>query len=307
MDKLFVFENLKEHDPKTGLELSNFFKQNFKERLLVEYKWVNSKAEFISALESVEKLIEGDEKNIFISLEFHGAEDKIEINCETSQYESVSWMDICPLLRKINIKCLMSLNVLASACYGAYLAKTIHMDNCAPFYRLIGPNGTYDCDRILKANETYIKEILNEESLTISSEENSKYLEIYQKSNFLVKYEFLDAAELFKKVFQRYVSDSLSQRGLLKSLKDAKRTLISCGLISGKGTGYFVDFFVRNKLSTEYSENYFYRKQADFLLIKDGFDYGKIDYSFDDLWDDSLLKVYMQNHEKCLKFFCDNM
>src|SRR5574344_2470222 len=181
IDKLFVFENLRNTERKTGHELSEYFEKKFGERLNIKYLSVKSKDAFFCGLKNICDCIDGGEKNIFVSLEFHGNQESISINCDTPQCEDVGWNEICPLLREINKKCKMSLNVLASTCFGAYLSMTIHMDQCAPLYRLIGPNGTYDWDRIFEANKAYISEVLDDKNLTIASENEDKYLTIYQQ------------------------------------------------------------------------------------------------------------------------------
>ena len=96
---------------------------------------VNSKLEFLGALETIRRAEVMQLANPVIHLEMHGNENGLEIN----NSEIVSWQELQFFLLQLNGICGNNLFVTMATCKGGYIHKTINPSMWTPFWGFVGP------------------------------------------------------------------------------------------------------------------------------------------------------------------------
>lgn len=129
---VILFESLDDHDKKTGLNLYNTtlkYKTFQEENLHLEYYDINSKKDFIEHLNSIVDEAIANNYFYFFHFEIHGYNGGITLK----NSETVSWEDILPILRKLNIHYHNYLGIYLAVCEGASLIKFLNPLERSPF------------------------------------------------------------------------------------------------------------------------------------------------------------------------------
>lgn len=133
---LIIIESLPDGDSKTGYELYNstILYKTFKDpNLSRDYYDINNRNDFFWLLK---KLIQRAviENNFFmLHFEMHGYEDGVELKNQ----ERISWAEIIPYFREINVHFHNFLAIYLAVCRGASLLKYVNPIERAPFRALI--------------------------------------------------------------------------------------------------------------------------------------------------------------------------
>lgn len=135
-----IFESLYEEDAKTGTELKDGllkYKTFQIEEMEIELYTISTKSELIEILQNIIERIKNEFFFPILHFEIHGYEDGI---C-TNSGECISWREIIPFFREINILLKNLLLVVLGVCKGVSIIKYIGTDTRAPFKAIIGSAG----------------------------------------------------------------------------------------------------------------------------------------------------------------------
>ena len=177
---ILLFESLNDSEPKTGKILSEEilrYKQ-FEEKVLsVEYFDINNKSEFISHLSS--KVDEAISHNhyYFVHFEIHGFNGGIELK----NNEKISWKEIFPFLRKLNLHYKNYLILYLGVCKGASLIQFIDPSERAPFRSIVASAHNIKSHDLLIGFEAFYTKFFFSFDIPLSLEEFNKTIK-HQKS-----------------------------------------------------------------------------------------------------------------------------
>lgn len=134
---IIIIESLRPTDIKAGSILhQNTIKSiTAKEKSLTsELHVISTKKELFELLEQLKK--EAYEENHFFTLHFqvHGDDGRIQL----SSYEIISWKELFPVFREINIRFNNLLSIQLSTCFGASIIQFIDPNKRAPFRAIVG-------------------------------------------------------------------------------------------------------------------------------------------------------------------------
>jgi hypothetical protein len=178
---IVIFESLQK--TKTGHELhSTTLKYNlFGKPFLSEYFDVDNKADFLLFLNKV--LTKAKEQHIlfFLHFEMHGFEGGMKLK----NNENVSWNEILPILRNLNIVYKNKLGISLAVCHGASLLKSIDVFGRSPFrYVVTSHRELNEYDLTIGFEQFYIHfvntfsviEAVKKYNLTITDKLNELYI-----------------------------------------------------------------------------------------------------------------------------------
>jgi hypothetical protein len=150
-----IFESLLQ--TKTGLELhSTTIKYNlFDKPFFNLYFDIEDKTSFLISLNEILKQAKEQYVFFFLHFEMHGYEGGVQLKNK----EYVSWNEILPILREINIIYRNKLGISMAVCHGASLLKSIDVLDRSPFRFIVSSHRK-----------------LNEYDLTIGFEQFFSYL-----------------------------------------------------------------------------------------------------------------------------------
>lgn len=208
-----IFESLSQ--TKTGFELhSTTIKYNlFGKPFLSQYFDIEDKADFIMNLNGV--LMQAKEENIFffLHLEMHGYEGGVKLKNE----EYVSWGEILPILREINIFYKNKLGISMAVCHGASLLKSIDIFGRSPFRFIVTSHrelNEYDLTIGFEQFFSYLTrdfrfiEAINKYNQTINDPINELYIITSEFClNTLVKLERDEKQNMFNLITNHFSSD----------------------------------------------------------------------------------------------------
>ncbi len=164
-NKISIIESLRDCDRKTGEELSfdlDYLDEFKKKDILIEYVQVSNKDELISHINYLEK--DAQENGIFpiLQIEAHGVDDKENLQLKSG---TISWLELEPVFRNLNIASKCNLLVVMATCYGSYVNCQISMLDRAPFWGLIGTPDTIMPEQILNSMTRFYSSLNNGEDI----------------------------------------------------------------------------------------------------------------------------------------------
>lgn len=138
--KIWVIQCLLEDDEKTGHCLYQKVLLPLKEEhpeLEIEFIEVQTREAFLDALERIRQRVEQTLAVPVIHLETHGRKDRFDL----SHSEHITYAELMPKLREINVLAQNSLILVSAACKGGHFARVLCSDlrRPAPIGAIYGP------------------------------------------------------------------------------------------------------------------------------------------------------------------------
>lgn len=218
-NKLYVIESLQIGDKLTGTELYNDlikwkeFEHNGK--LKTQLVSIENKITFFNLLDSIKK--ECVELKCFpmIHLEIHGSKDHSGLVLKSK--ELVTWNEIYESLIEINSIIGNNLFLTLAVCHGGYLMQLIKPDKPAPFWGFIGSFDTIGVNDLMIRYYEFYKEFFDSLNLNLA---------FYKLSNsnptIPSTYKFISSEETFKNVYNNYLKENTSEKGIEERIKQVK-------------------------------------------------------------------------------------
>lgn len=140
--KVYIIESLSNKDKRTGEDLKDNLRQIWYDQGLLsdfecQYNYVHDVAEFMCAIDEIEKQVEANNKLPILQIECHGSSDGLQL--ESS--EMVIWKDLFSYIRPVNIASYNLLLLNLSMCNGETVIRYIDPTQRAPFRAVTGPIG----------------------------------------------------------------------------------------------------------------------------------------------------------------------
>ncbi|MGL1959282.1 MAG: hypothetical protein OCD00_18465 [Colwellia sp.] len=190
--KISIVESLGD-EKKTGRLLADdlaILEIKYGRSIPIEFVEISHKQDLISHLEDLIKDAQSSGLTPLLHIETHGSDDKSGLILSSGDY--VSWAELEPLFRKLNIATKCNLMVVMAACFGAYANTTISILDRAPFWGVIGPvDGIYP-EHLLRSLTRFYTSLYSGEnskkllaSLIYTSTESD--LHLYTSEWFFVK------------------------------------------------------------------------------------------------------------------------
>jgi len=140
-----------------------------------------------------------------LHIEVHGNRDGIVL----ASGDFISWQELKIPLIELNIATRNNLLVVLSACYGAYLTKTIIPTDRAPCWGLVGPHEEMSAGALLSSFQEFYSELF----ATGNGDQALKRLNDAVRSENL-SYLFSQCESFFKMVYKAYFRDYFSPKAL---------------------------------------------------------------------------------------------
>lgn len=133
-NRIYIIQSLRHGDKRTGDELLNDIILRRIRNETAEIRDIATKTELYNYLSHIKNNI--NQGNLpFIHFETHGYKDGIEL----SDGSDVSWKELVPYLREINIQAKNNLFVSMAACKGGNIQFGVKVTEPCPFRGFIGP------------------------------------------------------------------------------------------------------------------------------------------------------------------------
>lgn len=217
-NKLYVIESLQSGDKLTGTELYNDLLK-WKEfehdgKFKTELIEINNKVDFLKQLNLIKQECLELKYYPIIHLEIHGSSDYSGLVLKSR--ELVSWNDIYSVLTEINSIIGNNLFLTLAVCHGGYLMQLIKLDKPAPFWGFIGSFDTIEIDDLMIRYYEFYKDFLNSYNL------NSAFNKLCDANPKIPStYQFISSEETFKNVYNNYLKENTSEKGIEERKKQA--------------------------------------------------------------------------------------
>ncbi len=213
-NKIYVIESLGADDKKTGqmlyhdiIKIRLFQKELFNNCELI---FVNSKAEFLKALDHIREETIHNLVNPIIHLECHGSKTGLEMN----NGATVTWSELQFRLSELNLICGCNLFITLATCYGGYIYTAIKPSLRSPFWGYVGAFEEVYYPEILSDFHAFYDEFL--QSLNINTA-----LTALNKANNDKKsqFRFQNTEFAFKVAYENYEKKYLTPEEVEKRLE----------------------------------------------------------------------------------------
>ena len=212
-NKISIVESLEADESKTGRKLKEELESQdifYGQDVSIEFTPIFNKEELIS---HVNLLAEDARKNgVFpiLQIEAHGSNDKQGLFLQSSNSrEFISWVELEPVFRNLNIASKCNLLILMATCHGIHSINIISSLDRAPFWGIIGPDDTILPDQILSTTTKFYSELSENRN---SSNLLNSLKDSAEKANMMCitsEWYFVKLYECFLKVFSN--DQSLNQ------------------------------------------------------------------------------------------------
>ena len=234
---------------KEDIDLFNFA---YGRGLTIELYDTNTKREFIDILDSLTRKAQDDASFPVLHIEAHGSSDQQGIILQSNEF--ISWTDLKPHLKNLNVATRLNLLVVLSSCYGAHFASHLTPSDSAPCWGLVGPTKALKGPELLGSFSAFYQEVFASGSGGMAVE---KLNESSPKGD--INYYFTDATTFFINVYKNYLAKHCTKkayedraRAMRKQLKKGNLSEIpSIGELRRKLKSTEKDFFEK------YKEKYF--------------------------------------------------
>lgn len=218
-NKLYVIESLGIHDKLTGTELYNDLLKwkefEYDGKFKTELVTINDKVDFFNKLNSIKQ--ECIEQKCFpiIHLEIHGSSNYEGLVLKSR--ELVSWDEIYKSLIDINLIIGNNLFLTLAVCHGGYLMQLIKLDKPAPFWGFIGSFDTIEVSDLMIRYYEFYKEFFTSFNLNLAF-----YKLRNSNPHIPSTYKFINSEETFKIVYNKYLKENTSEKGIEERKKQVK-------------------------------------------------------------------------------------
>lgn len=145
---------------------------------------IKCKDDLLAYLHAIDNVINDDGMKPVLHFHMHGCKDQgLEIG-DTGEF--VSWDELTPLLRKINISLKNNLCVISTACYGFYFIQSIEITEATPYFCLIAAQEKIKFGYIDDNTSKFYQAIFKQRSIDEAYEHVSNMFEYYHCEKMLI-------------------------------------------------------------------------------------------------------------------------
>jgi len=216
-NKVYVLESLdSQKENLTGTELYKDllrWKEFENELLSVELIPIHSKTELQKAFVKIKKECRTDHVIPILHFEMHGSKDRSGLVLESK--ELVEWLEIHEDLMDINTIAKNNVFITLAVCYGAYLLKTSHIHNRAPFWGIIGSFDTISTSDLMIRYNKFYQSFLNDFKL-------DQAIKILHESNQDIPstYRYITSEQIFIKIYSKHFAESFTESAIKNRIND---------------------------------------------------------------------------------------
>lgn len=188
---IYIVQSLRADDRKTGQELfDDIIRWRTSESLDARVDNIFTKVDLFKHFDFIRNNIDG-QIFPFIHFEAHGFKDGIEL----SSGEEVTWTEIVPFLRAINLRTKNNLFISMAACKGGNIQYAVKITEPCPFRGFIGPMENVGENDLLTSYNEFFDSLLRENDF----EKAIESLNLYSNG---VKYHHMNAEAFFDVVLK---------------------------------------------------------------------------------------------------------
>jgi hypothetical protein len=131
-----------------------------------------ARAGFLSRFPAILQHLRESHRAPIIHIEAHGLLDASErsVGFALASSETVTWGDLEPLLKQINVTCCLNLLVVAGACHGLGLAVILQAGDRAPVWGILGPTRTVTAGELDGGHHAFYQTLYAERDFTPAME-----------------------------------------------------------------------------------------------------------------------------------------
>jgi len=250
-NKISIVESLADTDKKTGELLAHDLSllEVFHDKgLVIECLKISNKQELLTHIESLTE--DAKINNVFpiLQIEVHGTSDQKGLALNSG--ENVSWNELEPYFRALNVATKCNLLVVMAACFGVHVSSNISLFDRAPYWGIIAPEKEILPNDILSTLTRFYTQLY-------TSEESNGLLASLQGSEL----EFITSEWFFVKAFKYYITEFCNDTDLTIKVNSIKNKLIAQGVIDLPG-----DEIIKCVLKPE-GEERFYSFLNHFFMV----------------------------------------
>ncbi len=197
-DGIAIIESLDPAERQTGTALYQHLQTHQNAgKIILSHHPVMSRAGFFNVLDGIQRTITAGGRAPLLHLELHGNRQGLFIN----NGETVSWEDFAECCRDINIALKNHLVVTLAVCKGAYAESGANPQWRTPYFGIIGSFDTEYAPSLATGFQAFYDELLTQQDFNIAHANLQKHLP---------RFELIDAAGLFVRVYEKYRNTQLS-------------------------------------------------------------------------------------------------
>jgi hypothetical protein len=218
-NRIYVIQSLPAKEKQTGTNLYNDIirvraQQNF-DYLTTELIDINTKQEFVNALTAIKKAMSTEGIAPYLHFELHGSKKGLSIK----DGQLISWYEMYPFLRDINVMVKNNLFISLATCYGAYILEALTPLDRAPFFAYVGPQTPIYVHELEMDWESYFDTLLTERDV-------NKAIEALNRNHPQTRYHFLSSQYFLDEVTKKFVATLNNRRARRDKLKALRKRAI---------------------------------------------------------------------------------
>lgn len=220
-NKISIVESLDDADKKTGELLAHDLSllEIFHEKgVTIECLKISNKQELLRHIESLTEDAKTNNEFPVLQIEVHGTSDQKGLALNSG--EVVSWNELEPYFRALNVATKCNLLVVMAACFGVHVSSNISLLDRAPYWGIIAPEKEILPNDILSSLTRFYTQLY-------TSEESSELLSSLQGSEL----KFITSEWFFVKAFKYYITEFCNDTALTIRVNNFKNKLIAQGLV----------------------------------------------------------------------------
>ena len=196
---IYVIESLRPDDDETGTELFNdVIRPRMMQKGLenqCELIRVNTKQEFLDAIEYIRQMEIHQLANPIIHFEMHGDENGLQLG----NNDCIDWPELQFFLLQLNGICGNNLFVSMATCYGGYIYKTINPAAWTPFWGFAGAFDEVFEDEVILNYSAFYNEFLQ-------SGDFNRAIDALNSANpgGHSPFRFMNTEYVFQRAYERY-------------------------------------------------------------------------------------------------------
>ncbi|MBK9716824.1 MAG: hypothetical protein IPO85_04790 [Saprospiraceae bacterium] len=210
IDKIILIESLNGIHKSTAEDLyKNILLSQFDDINPI-YESIESKDDLINLLIKIDSCITQNKFHPLIHIEAHGLDSELGLSLNSS--ESITWEELKPYLRRINISCCNNLVLCISACNSINIVKelvTAFYDNDryeSPFFGFVSPIGRVTWEELYMQYSVFYKSLSKEKNFNMAVTEMNK--------GFTSKFSYYSCYQAFLIIIKKFANTFIKDRVL---------------------------------------------------------------------------------------------
>ncbi|GHT43446.1 hypothetical protein AGMMS49965_17230 [Bacteroidia bacterium] len=221
---VFIFESLREIDPKTGKQIHEFLNEK---GIPNEFNPFHSKNELLDLLREIKKKIAINNIQPYVHFDCHGNDDGIVVVKNDGTEELITWGEIRDAFEEIYIASGQQSIICMSSCEGFNVAKLVACFKPCPYKYVCGSFEKISFQDSYNGYTKFYELIFNGTSIHDATVEIHTDLSL-EKLKFLA----YDSKQLYKIGFDGYINTLCTEEKLKQRKESAKTSLSKDGHIS---------------------------------------------------------------------------